>query len=121
MRIHNGETYVGVSLGALMAGASPSDKQRLEATALWREQRDAAEIDNAVNANSGIVTMSDIAATYDEATGVKGWKAEWNPDTKRIELTPPPGYVICYDAQGRPSLARLSPVKISVSIRKVAE
>jgi hypothetical protein len=97
----------GEPVGLLLGDADIAAGDELE--------RAAAEVE------SGIVTMSDIAATYDEASGVKGWKAEWNADTKRIDLTPPPGYVIVYDSQGAPRLARLSPVKIGVSIRKVSE
>ena len=94
---------------------------KIAAPACWPPQWGDADPPEA-SADFGVATPMGSAAMYDEASGVKGWTAKVSDDGKRIEMIPPPGSIICYDAQGRPGLFRASTLaKIGISVRKIAE
>ncbi len=119
MKTHNGEHCTADSLAALFAGVSEVDRSSADKSIAdtWKAWRERCTVPMSTPPESSVVTGNDAAALYDESSGVKGWKAK--TDGKRIIMTPPPGYVICYDAEGLPHLARVQ--SIGVSARKVAE
>jgi hypothetical protein len=94
------------------------ERKPIDVPALWRDWCSKQPAPSEVE--SGVVRPVDIASRYDEATGVKGWKAEVSADGKRIDLTPPTGYVICYGDNGRPQLFRTLH-QVGISIRETAK
>jgi hypothetical protein len=67
----------------------------------------------------GVITEAQVAAQYDQASGVAGWTAKLVAG--KFELTPPPGYTVVENHDGVRRLVKLDWSKYGVRIGKINE